>query len=85
MNLHARHASIGVGTGSPRHPNAPYLALGDFSRYGNHTLELSKEIKTRVNLKNTGGVGGGFMGKGVKITVGEFADAERKRVYRHFC
>lgn len=42
------------------------MALGDFSRYGNHTLELAKEIKTRVNLKNMGGVGGGFMGTSVK-------------------
>ena len=30
---------------------APYLQIGDFSRYGNHTLELSQEVKSRVNLR----------------------------------
>ena len=43
------------------------MSIGDFSRYGNHTLELSQEIKTRVNLKKLGAMGGGFIGKKVKV------------------
>ena len=29
-------------------PQAPVLTLGDFSRYGYHTLEMSQEIKSRL-------------------------------------
>ena len=45
----------------------PYLSLGDFSRYGNHTLEISQEVRQRVNLRQMGAAGGGFMGRGVKV------------------
>ena len=38
------------------------LVLGDFSRYGSHTLELSKEIKDRITVEKVGRIGGGFMG-----------------------
>ena len=46
---------------------APFLQIGDFSRYGNHTLELSQEVKTRVNLRQIGATGGGFIGRKVKV------------------
>jgi len=47
--------------------NQPYLSLGDFSRYGSHTLEISQEVRTRVNLRQVGAAGGGFMGRAVRI------------------
>ena len=49
------------------HQITPFLSIGDFSRYGNHTLELSQEIKTRVNLRQIGAAGGGFIGRKVKV------------------
>ena len=39
-----------------------FLQLNDYSRYGNHTMEISKEIQERVTVKQLGRVGGGFMG-----------------------
>jgi len=41
---------------------APILQLADYSRYGNHTLELSKEIMERVTVKQMGRIGGGQLG-----------------------
>ena len=72
-----RNVTVSVGSkpvqeSSPRNRNQmkmgqPFLSLGDFSRYGNHTLELSQEVKTRVNLKQLGSAGGGFIGKKLKV------------------
>ena len=53
LNIRSKKHLVGVGQ---------YLQLGDYSRYGNHTLELSKEISERVTVKQMGRVGGGYLG-----------------------
>jgi hypothetical protein len=45
------------------------IALKDFSRYGNHTLEINHEIKQRMTVRHVGRVGGGFAGTGQRSPV----------------
>jgi len=45
-----------------KHKQPKFLQLTDYSRYGTHTLEVTKEIKQRVTVKQMGRIGGGFLG-----------------------
>ena len=65
-NTHLLHQELGFNKQASG-AGAPFLQIGDFSRYGNHTLELSQEVKTRVNLRQIGATGGGFIGRKVKV------------------